>query len=139
MVLFQKWAKSLFLGQIFCANAFKSCMMTEEKLSSTFPREFCLKMNKKGNFSLIILWPPILFNGILKVQIVFIELGGTWYNAEILVGPWWYGFYPINHWILRIHGKFRPGTKKLQTTLSLSAIRKAITKHYLPLQRPFIT
>ena len=43
-------------------------------------------------------------------------IGGTWYNAKIVVGPQWYGFYPINHGILRIDGKFRPGTKKLQTT-----------------------
>ena len=33
-----------------------------------------------------------------------------------MVGPQWYGFYPINHGILRIHGKYRPSTKKLQTT-----------------------
>ena len=35
-----------------------------------------------------------------------------------MVGPQWYGFYPINHGILRIHGNYRPGpgTKKLQTT-----------------------
>ena len=39
---------------------------------STFPREFCTKINKKGNFLLIILWPQMLFNGILKVQIGFI-------------------------------------------------------------------
>ena len=44
---------SLILSNYF--QIFKSCMMTEEKLSSTFPREFCLKINKKGNFSLIIL------------------------------------------------------------------------------------
>ena len=34
-----------------------------------------------------------------------------------MVGPQCYGFYPINHGILRIYGKYRPGTKKLQTTL----------------------
>ena len=65
----------------------------------------------------------MLFNGILKVQIVFIKLGGTWYNAKIVVGPQWYGFYPINHGILRIQGKYRPGTKKLQTTLQVDDSR----------------
>ena len=43
-----------------------------------------------------------------------------------MVGPQWYGFYPINHGILRIHGKYRPGTKKLQTTPKCSL-------HFLPL------
>ena len=38
-------------------------------------------------------------------------------KLSIVVGPQWCGFYPINHGILRIHGKYRPGTKKLQTTL----------------------
>ena len=48
-----------------------------------------------------------------------------------MVGPQWHGFYPINHWILRIHGKFRPGTKKLQTTLEGGDFRRAIFSRWI--------
>ena len=43
-----------------------------------------------------------------------------------MVGPHGYGFYPINQGILRIDGKCRHGTKKVQTALLSSNVERGL-------------